>query len=60
MRKRKRTWSAETRARHRHEGIGSPYHKLGSRVVYFGGDVLDYLRRNRIATDGIRDPQDAA
>ena len=38
----------QTRARHRCEGRGCPYHKAGSRVIYFGGDMLDYLAANRV------------
>ncbi len=40
----------QTRARHRHEGIGCPYYKLGSRIIYRGSDVLAYLEAHRIET----------
>lgn len=38
----------QTRAKHRHLGIGCPYHKVGGRVVYSGKDVLDHLKAQRI------------
>ncbi len=38
----------QTRNRHRHEGVGCPYYKLGSRIVYRGADVLAYLEANRV------------
>lgn len=40
----------QTRARHRHEGIGCPYVKVGSRVFYQGSDVLAYLEARRVKT----------
>ena len=41
----------QTRARHRHEGKGCPYFKVGSRVFYRGADVLDYVAGCRIETE---------
>ncbi len=38
----------QTRNRHRHEGVGCPYYKLGSRIVYRGADLLAYLEANRV------------
>lgn len=40
----------QTRNRHRCEGTGCPYIKIGGRVVYRGSDVLDYLAARTIAT----------
>lgn len=42
--------SLQTRNRHRHEGKGCRFIKLGGRVVYRGSDVLAYLDANTIQT----------
>ncbi len=41
---------AQTRARHRHEGKGCPFIKLGGRVLYRGSDVLAHLAENTVET----------
>ena len=41
----------QTRARHRHEGKGCPYFKVGSRVFYRGSDVLAYVNERRVETE---------
>ena len=41
----------QTRAKYRHEGRGPAYIKVGSRVVYFGQDVLDWLEARRVTTN---------
>lgn len=40
----------QTRNRHRCEGQGCRYIKLGGRIVYRGSDVLAYLEANTIQT----------
>ena len=40
----------QTLARWRHEGRGPAYIKSGSRVLYLGRDVLDWLEAHRIET----------
>lgn len=40
----------QTRARHRHEGKGCPFIKLGGRIVYRGSDILTYLEANTVQT----------
>lgn len=42
--------SKQTRARHRHEGKGCPYLKVGGRILYKGSDILAYLEANKIET----------
>lgn len=42
--------SKQTRNRHRSEGKGCPFIKVGGRVVYRGSDVLAYLEENTIKT----------
>ena len=41
--------AVQTLARWRHEGFGPAYIKRGSRVIYLGHDVLDWLEARRIA-----------
>lgn len=41
----------QTRARHRHEGKGCRYFKVGSRVFYRGSDVLAYVYACRVETE---------
>ncbi len=40
----------QTLARWRHEGHGPSYIKSGSRVIYLGQDVLDWLAARRVVT----------
>lgn len=40
--------AVQTLARWRHEGTGPAYLKAGSRVLYHGRDVLDWLSKRRI------------
>lgn len=42
--------AVQTLARWRHEGKGPPYSKCGSRVVYYGADVLAWLEARRVET----------
>jgi hypothetical protein len=42
--------AVQTLARWRHEGRGPAYAKCGSRVVYLGRDVLEWLSARRIET----------
>lgn len=44
----------QTRNRHRHEGRGCPYYKVGNRVFYLGRDVLEYLGQCWIETEAGR------
>ncbi|MEC9433954.1 MAG: helix-turn-helix domain-containing protein [Pseudomonadota bacterium] len=41
----------QTFARWRSEGKGPAYIKSGSRVIYKGADLLDWLDRRRVSTD---------
>ena len=41
----------QTRAKHRHEGKGCPYIKVGARVVYKGADILKYLEAQRVVPE---------
>lgn len=40
----------QTLARWRHEGAGPAYTRAGGRILYKGSDVLDWLDRQRVAT----------
>lgn len=42
--------AVQTLARWRHEGKGPSYTKSGSRVLYRGSDVLEWLSSKRIET----------
>lgn len=46
----------QTRARHRHEGKGCPYFKIGPRVFYRGSDVLNHIQKGRVETSGGTSP----
>lgn len=41
----------QTLARWRHEGRGPAYTKSGTRVFYLGRDLLDFLKRGRVAPE---------
>lgn len=41
----------QTLAKWRHEGRGPAYFKCGSRVLYRGADLLDWLDAHRVTTD---------
>ena len=40
----------QTRNRHRSEGRGCPFVKIGGRVLYRGSDIIAYLDANTIKT----------
>jgi hypothetical protein len=42
--------AVQTLARWRHEGRGPAYSKRGSRVIYLGRDVLEWLAARRVGT----------
>lgn len=45
--------AVQTFARWRHEGKGPAYVKSGSRILYYGADLLAWLEARKIATDTV-------
>ena len=50
--------SISTLAKWRSHGHGLPYTKSGSRILYYGKDILAFLERNRVQPTNINSSQE--